>query len=402
MAVEVFIHKMSEHMQTARILRWLAKEGDPVQQHQVIIEVETDKVTAEFEAPATGVLKGVRMGVVDGAEVKVGETIAFIAEADEQVPTLPPLSTNESMTTDVAASPSPPVAPEPAESGPVKATPVARRVAKDLGVDLHRVKGTGPGGRVTEADVRASALTAPAPAASVSQVEDQADNWVELTAAQRITGQRMMKSLQTAPQFTLTLHADMTNALWLREALTDRIVAESGERPSVTAILVKVVAEALKNHPRANASFEIGRIRLHKRINIGVATGSDAGLVVPVVKDADRKAISEIVQEINSFQAKVKQMRFGANELEGGTFTISNLGMFGIEQFNAIIDSPQSAILAVGRVVKTPVGTDSDAIVLRPMMSLTLTVDHRVMDGIQGARFLSEIKARLEKPFFLM
>ncbi len=400
MAVEVFIHKMSEHMESAKIIRWLAKEGDPIQQYQVIMEVETDKVAAELEAPASGVLKGIRPGAVDGADVPIGETIAFIAKPDEVVPVLSPLGPAGAEAPIKAELPSPPSSVEP---GQIKATPVARRVAKELGVDLSLVTGTGPDGRIKDDDVRAYAESAKSrSAAPPSEPIEVAGEWLDLTAAQRVTGQRMAESVLSAPQFALTLQADVTDVLWLREALIDRAVAETGERLSITAILVKVVAEALKHHPRANAAFDSGRIKLHPSINVGVATGSDGGLIVPVVKAADQKSLFQVAREIKAFQDKAQQMRFGLEDLSDGTFTISNLGMFGIEQFNAILNPPQSAILAVGRVTKTPVGLPDDTIALRPMMSLTLTIDHRVMDGMQGAQFLSEIKARLEKPFFLL
>jgi len=402
MATEFFIHKMSEHMESAKIIRWLVQEGDSIQQFQIIMEVETDKVAAEIEAPASGILKGVRAGAVDGADVPVGETIAFIAQPDEVVPVLPLLGSAGSAT---PIEPPPP-SPAPAtniEPGAIKATPVARRVAKELGVDLSLVKGTGPDGRIKDEDVRAyaeaaqtrSAVPAPAPAPAAGE-------WLDLTATQRITGQRMTESVQSAPQFALSLQADMTNTLWLREALMDRIMADTGERLSITAILVKVAAAALQQHPRANAEFDNGRIKLHAPINIGVAAGSDAGLVVPVIKTADQKSLAQIMRELKDFQAKAQQMRFGADDLMGGTFTISNLGMYGIEQFNAILNPPQSAILAVGKVIKSPIGLPDDSIAVRPLMSLTLTVDHRVMDGVQGAQFLSDLKARLEKPFFLL
>jgi pyruvate dehydrogenase E2 component (dihydrolipoamide acetyltransferase) len=389
-------------MESAKIIRWLVQEGDPIQQFQIIMEVETDKVAAEIEAPASGFLKGVRAGAVDGADVPVGETIAFIAQADETVPVLPPLGSISS-TIPIELPPPSPSPSANVEPGVIKATPVARRVAKELGVDLSLIKGTGPDGRIKDEDVRAYAeavktrLAEPAPAPLAT-----AGEWLDLTTAQRVTGQRMLESVQTAPQFALTLTADMTQVLWLREALMDRVVAETGERLSITAILVKVVAAALQQHPRANASFEDGKIKRHQAINIGVASGSAAGLVVPVIKTADQKSLAQIVREFKVFQDKTQQMRFGADDLTGGTFTISNLGMYGIEQFNAILNPPQSAILAVGNVIKTPIGLPDDTMALRPLMRLTLTIDHRVMDGIQGAQFLSDLKARLEKPFFLL
>jgi pyruvate dehydrogenase E2 component (dihydrolipoamide acetyltransferase) len=194
----------------------------------------------------------------------------------------------------------------------------------------------------------------------------------------------------------------MTDAVWLQTALSEKILAETGEKLSITAILVKVVAEALKHHPRANAAFENGRIKAFRQVNIGVAVGTDAGLVVPVIKQADRKSLAEVVREIKGYQEKARQMRFAVNDLVDGTFTISNLGMYGIEQFNAILNPPQSAILAVGRILRTPVGMPDNTIALRPLLGLTLTIDHRVLDGMQGAQFLSEVKALLEKPFFLL
>jgi pyruvate dehydrogenase E2 component (dihydrolipoamide acetyltransferase) len=534
MAVEVFMPKMSDHMEVGEIIRWLVKEGDRVEAGQVLMEVMTDKVVAELEAPASGVLKGIRAGAEDGAIVPVGETFAFIAEPGEPVPALPPLGPAEAEGAGLPALGSPgkpaPSAPRAdeglGEPGQVRATPVARRVAKELGVDLSLVKGTGPDGRIKEEDVRAFAVatsghqvatsghqeaqrarpsevaagrpaqwspaqgkvaagrpevaagrpevaagrpevaedvraapvvrrlarelgvdlallkgTGPEGRIREEDVRDFAEarlaapsappveptlrsplgigplqgegvqpapaapfgpGWLELNPIQRLTGQRMLESLQTAPQFALTTDADMTNALWLREALMEHVLAETGERLSVTALLVKVVAAALEDYPRANAAFEGGRVKLYGQINIGVAVGTDSGLVVPVIKEADRKSLVQITLELKSFEEKARYMRFGSDDLSGGTFTISNLGMYGVDRFNAILNPPQSGILAVGRIIKTPVGLPDDTIALRPMMSLTLTVDHRSMDGVQGAKFLAEIKARLEKPYFLL
>jgi pyruvate dehydrogenase E2 component (dihydrolipoamide acetyltransferase) len=449
MAVEFFMPKMSDHMEVGEIIRWLVKEGDQVEAGQVIMEVMTDKVVAELEAPASGVLKGIREGAENNAKVPVGETIAFIAEPDEEVPVLPPLGLAEAK----EEAPPPPLRPSAkpvkAEPGQVRVAPAVRRVARELGVDLALVTGTGPGGRIREEDVRAfaeaqKAKTAEMPEAvraspvarrlarelgvdlalvtgtgpggrivkedvqafaeaapSAQPVEEDVE-WLDLTPIQRLTGERMIESFQTAPQFALTIEVDTTNALWLREALMDRILAETGERLSITAILVKIVAVALKHYPRANASFAEGRIKLHKKVNVGVAVGTDDGLVVPVIKEADQKSLAQITQELKVFQDKAQKMLFSIEDLSGGTFTISNLGMYGINRFNAIINPPQSAILAVGQIVKKPVGMPDDTIALRPMMILTLSVDHRSMDGIQGAKFLAEIKERLEKPYFLL
>jgi len=289
------------------------------------------------------------------------------------------------------------------DAEPVRASPVARRMARELDVDLAQVKGTGPGGRIREEDIRSFAEAQRAalqPAAR--SLQPAGGEWQDLSPFQRVTGQRMLESVQTAPQFALTVQVDMTNALWLREALMARSVAETGERLSVTAMLVKIVAVALKSYPRANASFENGRVKLHPQVNVGVAVGTEGGLVVPVVKEADGKSLIQITQELKVFQEKAEHMRFTSEDLAEGTFTISNLGMYGIDRFNAILNPPQSAILAVGRVIKTPVAMPDDTIALRPMMSLTLTVDHRSMDGIQGASFLAAVKERIEKPYFLL
>jgi pyruvate dehydrogenase E2 component (dihydrolipoamide acetyltransferase) len=396
----------------------------------------------------------------------VGETIAYIVKSpDESVPELSPLGRAESEPAEqrVEESPAAPaeLAEAPAEGGgPVRAVPAVRRIARELGVDLQVVQGTGPGGRVLESDLRAFAagqeqaepatepVAAPeqpgavmitpvarrmaqklgvdlaqvTPGTSPGRItkEDvqahfesaqeptpappapEPSEWLELTRAQRMTGQRMTESAQNAPQFALTTTVDMTRALELREAVLTSIEAETGVRPSLTTILIKAVADALKHYPRANASFVDGRIKLHQEVNIGVAVGSDEGLLVPVIHGADRLSLADITRELKSVQEKAGRMRFGPNDLSGGTFTISNLGMFGIDNFHAIINPPESAILAVGRIVRTPVGMPDDTIALRPMMHVTLSIDHRTLDGMQGAKFLALVKERLEQPYLML
>jgi pyruvate dehydrogenase E2 component (dihydrolipoamide acetyltransferase) len=464
MAVEVFLPKMSDHMEAGVIIGWLAKDGDRVERGQPILELETDKAAVELEAPESGILKGLRLGVEAGANVPVGETIAFIARTpDETVPALPPLGGAAPIAEMQAAADqrsAPEVEAPPENGGLVRAVPAVRRIARELGVDLQKVKGTGPGGRVLEADVREyldaqkqptpASHPVPAEAVSVSpiarrmaeelgvdlarvkpsapgritkedirtyaeSIEEAAPvgagpvlaslasiEWLDLTRAQLMTGQRMLESVHTAPQFALTTGVDMTRALELREAVLANIEVETGARLSVTGILVKIVATVLRRYPRANASFVDGRLQLHPQVNVGVAVGTDEGLVVPVIHDADQKSLAEITHELGEYQEKAKRMRFGQNDLSGGTFTISNLGMFGIDQFHAIINPPESAILAVGRIVKTPVGMPDDSIALRPMMNMTLSIDHRSLDGMQGARFLALVKERLEQPYLIL
>jgi pyruvate dehydrogenase E2 component (dihydrolipoamide acetyltransferase) len=452
-ACEVFMPKMSDHMEMGEILQWLVGEGDEVNEGQVILEVMTDKVAAELTAEASGVLKGIREGADEGAIIPVGETIAFIAGPGEEVPTLPPLvsaAADEAREAPGAHLPSETL-PEEVQAGRiravpaarrlarelqvdlaevrgtgpggrireadvqalaqerrsakaseqtqgVRATPVARRVAREIGVDITQVKGTGPGGRIREEDVRAFAQSSEPPALSVGKDVE----WLDLTSVQRLSGERMVQSVQQAPQFDLSADVDVTQTLWLRDALMERVMAETGERLSITAILVKIVADALENHPRANASYVAGRVMLHHQINVGVAVGSDSGLVVPVIKAANTKSVTQVVQELELYKEKAREMRFSSEDLSDGTFTISNLGMYGIDRFAAIINPPQSAILAVGRAIKRPVGLANDTIALRSMMNLTLTVDHRCMDGVQGARFLAKVVGGLQKPFFLL
>jgi len=393
-------------MESGRIIQWLVKEGDRVEKRQVIMEVETDKAVAELESPASGILKGIRPGAVEGARVAVGETLAFIAEPGEQVPALPPLPSVSTETTVEAGSAPTAAAATQAQvvTRQVRASPAVRRIARELGIDLSIVTGTGPDGRITEEDLRsfAAARRGAPSAATIAATSPEPVEWLDLSTVQRLTGERMVQSIQTAPQFALTISADMTNALQLREAIIDQIAKETGERLSITALLVKIVATALKNQPRANVSYEAGRVKLHKRVNVGVAIGADAGLIVPVIKDADQKPLAQIVRELQVFRERARQMRFSADDLSGGTFTVSNLGMYGIDQFNAIVNPPQGAILAVGRVIKTPVALPDNTVTPRPLMNLTLTVDHRALDGVQGAKFLAEIRERLEKPHLLL
>jgi pyruvate dehydrogenase E2 component (dihydrolipoamide acetyltransferase) len=411
MAVEVFMPKMTDFMESGEVIRWLVQEGDFVEAGQPIMELLTDKVVAEMEAPAAGVVKGIRAGVESGAILSVGEAMAFIAAPDEQVSVLPPLLTESppaesggrTHRTPGSAAPTPlrirAEVGRPAE-GPVRATPVARRVARELGVNVELVKGSGPEGRIREEDVRVFAEDAGM--SSDPQGGGDGVEWLELTRFQRATARRMIESIHEAPHFALTVSVDMASALAVRASLMDQVIAETGERLSVTAILVKTVGAALAQYRRANASFVDGRVAVHSQVNVGVAMGTEVGPVVPVIKDADQKSLTEVAGELKIIREKAERMRLSEEDLTGGTFTLSNLGMKGIDHFTAIINPPQSAILAVGRIIKTPVGMPDDTIKLRPMMYLTLTVDHRVMDGPQGATFLSEVKSRLEEPYLLL
>jgi len=442
--VEVYMPKMSDHMESGTIIRWLVKEGTVVKEHQPILEVETDKAIAEVEAPASGVLRGIRAG--EGAVVPVGEVIAFVTEHGEEVPELPPIepqtkpeviaSTMATPTTDaqhkrtravpaarrlakelgVDLSDVDGTGPEGrikvedvrrhaahradreqrATAEPVPASPTARKLAEQHGLDLRLVHGTGPGGRICKQDVLAHVEAALPEGAPPEAGDEQAFEWLELSTVRRITAERMTLSKQTVPHFYLTMEVDMAEAGRVRDQLMDQVMKETGARLSYTALLVKAVAITLHKHRLANAEFSDGRVKVYRRINIGVAVGSEEGLVVPVIHDADAKSLTLISRELSRFQEKRKTLRFSPDELSGGTFTITNLGMFGVDQFTPILNTPQSAIVAVGGIVEKPIWLEDGSLARRPVMKLTLAVDHRVMDGVSGAAFLSDVKVVLE------
>lgn len=445
MPVEVYMPKMSDHMQRGTIISWLVEDGAVVQEHQVIAEVETDKAIAEIEAPASGVVRGIR--AEKGSVIPVGEVIAFIAAPGEELPLLPPL---QSQAEPEALPPTRPTSGPDAKRKRIRAAPAARRLARELGlklcdvhgtgpegrikvedvrrhadrglaydqnatvgprlasptarklaeqcgIDLAGVQGTGPGGRISKEDVLAHVEAARAHEGASPGEETLDFEWLEPSTLRRVTAERMTLSKQTVPHFYLSLEVDMAEAGRVRERLGDRVLAETGNRLSYTALLVKAVALALQRHPLANAEFCDGRIKVYRRIDIGVAVGSERGLVVPVVRNADAKSLIDISRELGVFQEKRRSMRFSPDELHGGTFTLTNLGMFAVEQFMPIINEPQSAILAVGKIMDKPTWLDDGSLARRPMMSLTLAVDHRVMDGVSGAAFLSGVKEVLEE-----
>ena len=460
MAVEVFMPKMTDNMSEGIVVNWLVKDGDHVERGQPIMEVETDKAIMEIEAASSGVIKGIREGITSGIEVPTGEILAFIVDSpNDAIPSLPAFQEPLDVVRDQPAQePHPDQSTReglpPGNAGLIQASPAVRRIARELGVDLALARGTGPGGRIREADVRTlveaekgsiseSPLQLsdrfPTPLAtpiarrlavtmgidlsnvrpthaegkitkddvlsyagqyglleSESATSSKVD-WLELNRTQILTGRRMLESVRTAPQFSITVSVDMTNALQKHKTFAARIEVEKGVHLSVTGLTVKVVADALEKYPRANASFVEERIRLHKQINIGVAVGTTEGLVVPVIHNANTKSLDQIALELNTFQDNAKRMRFSADNLTGGTFTISNLGMLGIEQFQAIINPPESAILAIGQILNTPVGMPDGTISLRPIMKMTLSVDHRSLDGVLAAEFLSLIKEALQE-----
>ncbi|MGQ9740355.1 dihydrolipoamide acetyltransferase family protein [Chloroflexus sp.] len=403
---EVTMPRLSDTMSEGTVGRWLKKVGDQIAVGDIIAEIETDKATMELEAFEAGVLQQIL--IPEGQTVPIGQLIAIIgdsavpvaaASAPTPVPTAAPAP-------EPAAAPTPAPAPAPVttaaapgggdENGRIKASPVARRLAEELGIDLRQVVGTGPGGRIIKENVeefaarRGTAAPAAAPAPALAGAEP-------LSRMRKAIARAMTDSKPGVPHIYLTIEVDADALMALREQ-----IAAGGTRVSVNDLVVKAAAKALAKVPAVNVSFsqtadgQPGIVR-HNQINIGVGVALDDGLVAPVVRDADKKSISVISAEIRDMALRAREGKIKQNELEGATFQVTNLGMFGIVEFGSIISVPQAASLAVGAVRKIPVVRD-DQIVIGQVMNLTLSADHRVIDGAVGAQYLQELRKLLEAP----
>jgi pyruvate dehydrogenase E2 component (dihydrolipoamide acetyltransferase) len=377
-------------MEMGTIVRWLKNEGDPVAVGEPLYELDTEKVTQEVEAEASGVL--LRIAVPSG-EVPVGETVAVIGQAGEAVSLDAPA---EAVPAPRPVQPAPPRATPPSNGAPaharIKASPLARRVARERGIDLAAIAGTGPDGRIVAEDVeRAASAPAPAPVAVPARVEEVES--VPLSNVRRTIARRLTAAWEV-PAFELVVSADMTRANALVEgarALTP------GVHVTVTDVLAKLCASALVRHPDVNVQFDGDALVRFPSANIGLAAAAPQGLVVPVVRSVERLSLVEFATQRAEAIGRAREGRLRPDDLEGGTFTISNLGMYGIEQFVAVLNPPQAAILAVGAAEERPVVRGGE-VVVRPMLTLTLTVDHRAVDGAPAAEFLRTLKAFVEEP----
>jgi pyruvate dehydrogenase E2 component (dihydrolipoamide acetyltransferase) len=390
-------------MEAGTIVRWLVAEGDEVKKGQPLFELDTDKVTQEVEAEASGVLLKI---VVPEGEVPVGTAIAYVGEAGESVPegtgTQPveevapreqvPVPTESA----AAAVPEPATVATAGNGGRIKASPLARRIARERGIDLAALSGTGPEGRIVAEDVEraavapASAKAAPAAAPAAAQGEVER---VELTSLRKTIARRLTEAW-TVPAFQISMSADMTKSQELRALLLERY---PDERPTVTDVLTKVCAIALMRHREVNATFAEDAIELHPAANVGLAVATERGLVVPVITAAESRTVAEIAAVRADLVGRARDGKLTTGDLEGGTFTISNLGMYGVEHFIAVLNPPQAAILAVGAIEERPVARNGQ-IVARPMMTMTLTCDHRTIDGAVASDFLRTVKDFLEEP----
>jgi pyruvate dehydrogenase E2 component (dihydrolipoamide acetyltransferase) len=411
MATEIKLPRLGQGMESGTIVKWLKSEGEEVQKGEPLYELDTDKVTQEVEADASGVL--LKIAVAEG-EVPVGETIAVIGEQGESVEVSEDAQEEGSPARAreqerergrEASAPRRDMSEQVTEirhsqsgNGRVKASPLARRIARERGIDLRNVAGTGPDGRVVAEDVERAAATggpAPAPTAAPAAAPIPQDVEVEQLSSMRKTIARRLTEAWQAPVFQLGITVDMGRALEVRKRLVE--LQGDGAKPTVSDLLTKVCAMALMRHRALNALYMGDSIELHPSANVGIAVAIPDGLVVPVIQGCERKTIAEIATARAELVDRARSGKLRQGDLDGGTFTISNLGMFGIERFIAVLNPPQAAILAVGSTEEKPVVVDG-AVVVRPRLELTLTCDHRAIDGATGAQFLGDVKAFLEEP----
>ena len=398
MTVEVTMPRLSDSMEEGTILRWLRAAGDVVRKGDDLVEIETDKATMVYEAEAEGTV--LEILVQDGGVAAVGAVIAVLANGAEAHPESPATPARPKARSAAAPTIEGTAAPEAARRP--RATPAARRTAAELGISLAGVAGSGPDGRIGLEDVRSAAGRggAPAPPArAAGEAQDRgAPEVVALTATQRTIARRMTESTSTIPQFTVTVEIDMEAAADLRESLKE-LTPEAA--PSINDLIVKAAALTLREQPAFNSSWDDGRLLRWPRVNVGVAVALDDALLVPAVFDADVKSLGQIALETRGFAERAGSRTLTAAELTAGTFTVSNLGMLGVRRFTAVVNPPQVAILAVGAVELRPVVDADGHISARRCMDATLTCDHRVVYGADGARFLTRLRAFLERPLTL-
>lgn len=382
MPTAVIMPALELAQESGRILRWFKAEGDEVAKGEPLLEIETDKVTVEVEAPGDGVLAGVR--AAEGADVPVGETIAFLLAPGEQVPEPSAVAATAPAAAAPAVAQSAPAAEDGVRAprrGQMLASPKARRMARERGVDLGSIAGTGPHGAIVATDLDA----APAATAAAS---------LELGAIWRRMAERTTQSWQSTPHFFLLRDVGAGGLVSWRESVRTRSGHESVTH---TDLLVKTVAEALGRHPRVNASWRDGELVHSDQVNVGIAVATDDALVVPVVHGADRLGLDEIAARRAELVSAARDGRLRLEDVSGGTFTISNLGMYGVDAFLAIVNAPQAAILAVGRIAERVVPVDGEPAV-RSVLTLGLSFDHRVVDGARGAEFLDTLASLVEEP----
>jgi pyruvate dehydrogenase E2 component (dihydrolipoamide acetyltransferase) len=412
---EITMPRLSDSMEEGTILKWLVAEGDEVKRGQPIAEIETDKANMTYETDTEGTVS--ELVAQEGDTLAIGEVIALIGEGNgkpksekkEEEPEQQeePAKEKEPEQEEEQEEPQQEERkPQPSSNGGerVKASPVARRMAGEMGVELAQLEGSGPGGRIVKADVEAAAKDggerkpAAAPAAQRGEAGAKGEvEYQELTRLQQTVTRRMAESKATAPDFQLVAEVEMSAAVELRKRLKE--VADPA--PSVNDMVVKAVAVALRDHRRVNGAYRDGKFELYSRVNVGIAVAGQDALVVPTIFDADQKSLGQIAKDARELIGKVREGQITPPEVSGGTFTVSNLGMYGIDNFSAIINPPQAALLTVGALKKRAVPDERGRVAVRDMMNLTLVCDHRILYGADGAEFLARVRELLESPLSL-
>ncbi|MCX6008848.1 MAG: dihydrolipoamide acetyltransferase family protein [Chloroflexi bacterium] len=403
MATAIILPKLDEAMRTGKIVKWLKKEGDLVKKGEGVVQIETEKVTFEIEAEGSGILG--KIMAQEGEELPVGTIIAYIIQPGEKVPEAPVLVATAR---EAARTQKPVTVPKeearakvfeaPTEGRAIKASPLAKRIAREHNIDITSIRGTGPSGRIVREDVlRAMEESKVAVARPTREEVELAEEQVaSLSSMRKVIARRMTESFQS-PHFYLTVEVETQELMKTNKQLVPLIENKIGIRSTITDLLIKMVAKALEDNPSMNCAYFDGSVKLFKRIDIGLVTSVEGGLVVPVIRQANRKSLTEIARARAELVQKARERKLSMAEMKGSTFTLSNLGMYGIDQFSAILQPPEAAILAVGRIADKAVVRDGQ-IVIRPMMTMTLSIDHRVLDGTIGAQFLKSLKDYIENP----
>ena len=426
MATKVIMPKLSPTMEEGQISRWLKKEGDKVSMGEPLAEIDTDKATMEMQALANGVLRKIIVG--EGQAAPLGQLIAIIGEPNEDIASLiseapaaapapakqeekpaeQPAPRPQAKAAASAASASRPVdnGQPKTDSGRMIVSPLAARMAAEAGIDLRSLQGSGPGGRIIKRDIEA-AISQPKPepgyprpvgVGEIPQIGASAYRDEPATEIRKVIARRLVTSLGPVPHFFLTTEIEMDRAAEMRRGIN---ALDPDLKISINDVIIKVAAAALVQHPQVNASFQEKFVRYYERADIGVAVAIEDGLITPVVRAADQKSLSQIAVEVRELAERARTRKLKPEEYTGATFSISNLGMFGIDEFTAVINPPEGGILAVGAMSPKPVVRDNE-IVVRQMMRVTMSCDHRVIDGATGAKFLQTFKKILENPLYLV
>ena len=415
MATKIHMEALSPTMEEGQLVQWLKSEGDEISTGDIVAEIETDKATMELVARGDGILRKIFLSA--GGTAEVGAVIAVIAGGDEDIsgiqgttggtvsPAPPPETPAQTPPVPPAEVPPPPAHENlavvdgkiPPMPGRVKASPLARRLAEEMGVDLANVQGSGPGGRVVKRDIEAAiASNDSAEEAASWTLEESEYEDVPTSQMRKTIAKRLVTSIGPVPTFYLTVDVDMERVIQAKSSI-NAMLEPKGMKISINDVVLKAVAAALRRHPNCNAQWHEGFVRRFNAVHLGVAVAVDDGLITPVIKNAHSKGIARIGSEVRELAGRAREKRLQPDEYTGATFSVSNLGMFGIQEFTAIINPPEAAILAVGGIEDAPV-VRSGEIVMRPRMRITMSCDHRVIDGAQGARFLQTLKSMLEEP----